>query len=67
LFIPNFFGVLFKEEGSDEDDPSFYSLIRQNLSLIMAPPEERFGSQPQIQWPENAELYQVCCNMLSNE
>jgi len=24
----------------------------------MAPPEERFGSQPQIQWPENAELYQ---------
>ena len=43
------------EEPVSEDEPSLSSVIRQKLSLIMAPPEDQFQ---QIAWPENAEIYQ---------
>jgi len=43
------------EEVPPDDIPSLTSVIRQNLSVIMAPPEEQFQ---QIAWPETAELYQ---------
>merc|ERR1712179_477276 len=39
----------------EEHVPSLSSAILQNLSSIMAPPEDQIH---QISWPESAELYQ---------
>ena len=50
------FSLRFPEELPEDHAPSLTSVIRQNLSVIMAPPEDQL--QQQIAWPETAELYQ---------